>query len=169
MSQDPPNPIEPVIAVAGAGLKPRPEAMRPTGAAADRFHVDRALLGKRLGLTKLGVNVSRVPPGKAGVPFHNHRVNDEMFYVLSGHGELRLGPARHAVKAGDLIGCPAGGPETAHQLVNTGSEPLTYLAMSSELDPEICDYPDSNKVGIWVGDHAYMTRGNQPVDYWDGE
>ena len=161
--------ITPVVAVHDVETKPRPEAVRPRGAAAERFHVDRGHLGKRLGLTKLGVNVTRVPPGKAGVPFHSHRVNDEMFYILSGRGELRLGPARHPVQAGDLIGCPAGGPETAHQLINTGTEPLLYLAMSSELDPEICEYPDSNKVGLWAGDHAYMTRSNQPVDYWDGE
>ena len=161
--------ITPVVAVPGVEMKPRPEAVRPRGAVAERFHVERGHLGKRLGLTKLGVNVTRVPPGKTGVPFHSHRVNDEMFYILSGRGELRLGPARHPVQAGDLIGCPAGGPETAHQLINTGSEPLLYLAMSSELDPEICEYPDSNKVGVWAGDHAYMTRSNQPVDYWDGE
>jgi uncharacterized cupin superfamily protein len=161
--------ITPVVAVPGVEMEPRPEAVRPRGAAAERFHVERGQLGKRLGLTKLGVNVTRVPPGKAGVPFHSHRVNDEMFYILSGRGELRLGAARHPVQAGDLIGCPAGGPETAHQLINTGSEPLLYLAMSSELDPEICEYPDSNKVGVWAGEYAYLTRAGQAVDYWDGE
>jgi uncharacterized cupin superfamily protein len=162
-------PVTPVVSIDGLAFEPRPEAVRPRGAAAERFHVERGHLSQRLGLTKLGVNVTRVPPGKAGVPFHSHRVNDEMFYILSGRGELRLGAARHPVQTGDMIGCPAGGPETAHQLVNTGSEPLVYLAMSSELDPEICEYPDSNKVGVWAGDYAYMTRGNLPVDYWDGE
>jgi uncharacterized cupin superfamily protein len=169
MSQDPPNPIEPVIAVADVTMEPRPEAMRPTGAAAEKFHVERSFLTKRLGLKTLGVNVTRVAPGKTGYPFHSHRVNDELFYVIAGRGELRLGEARHPVKAGDLVGCPAGGPETAHQLINTGAEPLHYLSMSSELDPEVCEYPDSKKVGVWAGDYGYMTRGNQPVAYWDGE
>jgi uncharacterized cupin superfamily protein len=73
------------------------------------------------------------------------------------------------VKAGDVVGCPKGGPETAHQLVNTGSVPLLYLSMSSSLDHDVCDYPDSGKVGVWVDDYPYITRSNQPADYWDGE
>ncbi|MBK9136721.1 MAG: cupin domain-containing protein [Betaproteobacteria bacterium] len=97
-----------------------------------------------------------------------------MFLVLAGSGELRLGEARHAVKAGDLIGCPAGGPDTAHQLINTGTEELRYLAIGTSADPEICEYPDSGKVGAYhgrggAGDLYHMTRTADQRDYWDGE
>jgi uncharacterized cupin superfamily protein len=161
--------VTPVIAVDSLTFVPRPEAWRPTGAAADKFHVERAPLGERLGLSHLGLNVTRVAPGRTAYPFHSHRNNDELFYVLAGRGELRLGERRLAVNAGDVVGCPAGGPETAHQLINTGSEPLHYLSISSMLDPDICEYPDSNKVGVWGGKYVYITRSNQPADYWDGE
>jgi uncharacterized cupin superfamily protein len=124
-------------------------------------------------LTKLGINLTQVAPGCAGYPFHSHRVNDELFFILSGRGELRLGSARHAVKEGDVVGCPAGGPETAHQLINTGTEPLRYLSMSSNLDPEVCEYPDSDKIGVWAGEGEgalmHLTRRGAKVDYWDGE
>ena len=160
---------QPVISIHGLTLEPRPEAWLPKGPAADRFHVERAFLGERMGLTRLGLNVTRVAPGKTAYPFHSHRANDELFFIVSGRGELRLGEARHPVQPGDLVSCPLGGPETAHQLINTGSEPLLYLSMSSSIDPEICEYPDSNKVGAWSGDFVYITRGGQPVDYWDGE
>lgn len=159
----------PVVSIHGLTLEPRPEKWRPTGAAADKFHVERAFLGERMGLTTLGLNVTRVAPGKTAYPFHSHRANDELFFIVSGRGELRLGEKRHPVRAGDLVSCPLGGPETAHQIINTGSEPLDYLSISSNIDPEICEYPDSNKVGVWCGKYSYMTRGNQPVDYWDGE
>lgn len=160
---------QPVISVHGLAFENRPEAWQPTGAAARKFHVERASLSERLGLTTLGINVTRVAPGKTAYPFHSHRCNDELFFILSGVGELRLGSERHAVKAGDVIGCPLGGPETAHQLINTGAEPLQYLSLSSNLDPDICEYPDSAKVGVWSGDFMLMTRSNAPVDYWDGE
>jgi uncharacterized cupin superfamily protein len=159
----------PVIAVHGLELKPRSEAWQPKGAAAAKFHVERGSLTEPLGLTTLGINVTRIAPGKAAYPFHSHRCNDELFYILSGHGELRLGSERHPVKPGDVIGCPIGGPETAHQIVNTGTEPLHYLSIASNIDPDVCEYPDSKKLGVWAGEFAYITRGNNPVDYWDGE
>ena len=163
------NSLTPVISIDTLELQPRPEAWQPTGAAADKFHVERASLTERLGLTTLGINVTRVAPGKTAYPFHSHRCNDELFFILSGEGALRLGDVRHPVKAGDVIGCPIGDAETAHQLINNGTEPLHYLSMSSNLDPEVCEYPDSGKLGVWAGGLAYITRSDSPVDYWDGE
>lgn len=163
----------PVVALDSVELVPRPDEYLPTGPTKVRFDAARALLGPALGLTKIGVNVTQVAPGCAAYPFHSHRANDELFLVLAGSGVLRLGAARHAVKAGDLIACPAGGPETAHQLVNTGEQPLRYLALATTIDPEICEYPDSGKIGAYAGDDeqglAHLSRHDQAVDYWDGE
>ena len=49
-----------------------------------------------------------------------------MFFVLHGSGEVRIGEARYPIRAGDIIACPAGGKETAHQIINTGNEELRY-------------------------------------------
>ena len=78
---------------------------------------------------------------------------------------------------GHRIGCPVGGPETAHQLLNTGDEPLRYLAISSAFDPDICEYPDSGKVGAYCDGTdgnpksglMHLTRHADHKDYWDGE
>lgn len=32
-------------------------------------------------------------------------INEEMFFVLEGNGELRVGDATHPVRAGDIIAC----------------------------------------------------------------
>lgn len=165
---------QPVIRVADLKLTPRPDEWLPQGAAAARFDARTARVAGDLGLRLLGCTVTEVKAGCTAYPYHSHRANDELFYILAGTGELRLGSERHPVRAGDLVGCPTGGPQTAHQLINTGTEPLRYLAISTRSDPEVCEYPDSGKVGAYCGKDdqtglMHVTRAADEVDYWLGE
>lgn len=164
---------EPVISLHKLQLEPRPEAHKPPADANGRFECRRAFLRKRLGLSKIGCNVTAVAPGHTAYPYHSHRANDELFLILAGEGELRLGAARHPVREGDLIGCPAGDKTTAHQLINTGTTDLRYLAISTLIDPEIAEYPDSGKIGSWAGDGEgalmHLSLEADAVDYWHGE
>lgn len=164
----------PFISLHALELAPRPPEDLPSDpATAARFDCSQVRLGKLLGLSKIGVNVTAVKPGKAAYPFHSHRGNDELFFILAGSGVLRLGTERHEVKQGDLIGCPAGDASTAHQLINTGSSELRYLAVSTLVDPEICEYPDSGKIAAYHGRSdaglAHSSREADAADYWDGE
>lgn len=102
----------------------------------------------------LGVSRTRVPPGRACVPFHDHRHEDEVFYILEGRGIFRYGdePMRE-VGPGDCIACPAGTGQ-AHQLANPFSEELVYLAIGRYDPNEICTYPDNGKLlvrGVGIG------------------
>ena len=54
--------------------------------------------------------------------------SDELFIILEGEGTYRFGDESYPVKAGDVLGAPAGGSETAHQIINTGTVPLRYFA-----------------------------------------
>lgn len=137
-------------------------------------------LSAKIGAQKLGYNLTVVPPGKRAFPRHSHRVNEEMFFVLDGEGELRVGDARYPLKRGDVVACPPGGPETAHQIVNTSaSEELKYLAVSTKLSPEVVDYPDSAKTGVYAEfppgpdgkpqGMRFLTRAGASLDYWEGE
>jgi hypothetical protein len=58
------NTPHPVLSVHSLDMEQCPEARRPSGAAAAKFHVERAPLTERLGLTTLGINVTCVAPGK---------------------------------------------------------------------------------------------------------
>ena len=87
--------------------------------------------GKLLGLSNLGVSYNEVPPGKSSCPFHNHHVEDELFIVLEGEGTYRFGTGSFSFKAGDVLGAPAGGRDTAHQIINTGAGPLRSAARPS--------------------------------------
>ncbi|MBL8327074.1 MAG: cupin domain-containing protein [Rubrivivax sp.] len=114
---------------------------------------------------RLGMNLSRVPPGRSGCPFHAHAREDEVFYVLSGRGLFRYGAEVMEVGPGDCIACPAG-TGIAHQLANPFDEDLVYLGVGLNDGHEVCTYPDSGKV---------MVRSLQRVglleatDYMQGE
>jgi uncharacterized cupin superfamily protein len=60
----------------------------------------------------------------------------------------------------------------AHQIINTGTGPMRYLAVSTRADLDVCEYPDSGKV---VSDQPgrpgmrAMFRGGGDADYYDGE
>ena len=134
----------------------------------------RALFSKSIGARKLGYNFSELPPGKAQCPFHSHREEEEMFLVLDGEGELRFGDQRFKIRKHDVIACPTGDATVAHQIINTGTVPLRYLALSNLSDTEICEYPDSNKVGVFVAASdtpglRKMFHGEASVDYYDRE
>lgn len=96
---------------------------------------------------RLGVNLSRVPPGRSACPFHAHAREDEVFFVLSGRGVFRYGDTLQEIRPGDCIACPAG-TGIAHQLANPFDEDLVYLAIGPNDPHEVCTYPDSGKVMV---------------------
>ena len=158
-----------IINIAERELQPRPPQFAPTGPAAERYDARVAFISGKIGAKKLGYNVTAVPPGKRAFPFHSHRVQEEMFYVIEGTGELRIGAERYPIRPGDVIACPTGGPETAHQIINTGKSELKYLAVSTKESPDICEYPDSGKIAGFADSLRFVMRGDQQVGYWEGE
>jgi uncharacterized cupin superfamily protein len=134
----------------------------------------RAQFSDGIGARKLGYNLTVLPPGKAQCPFHNHHGEEEMFLILEGTGELRFGAERYPIRAHDVIACPTGGQEVAHQIINTGTVDLRYLAVSNVVDIETCEYPDSGKIMIGSGQRGQpglwkMFRAESHVTYYDGE
>ncbi|HEX9330054.1 MAG TPA: cupin domain-containing protein [Reyranella sp.] len=139
------------------------------------FQAKLGRAGPLLGLKRLGCSLTVVPPGKRAWPFHRHHVADELFYIVSGSGEVRLDDQTLAVRAGDLIADPAG--TEAHQIINTSASELRYLAISDIGTVDIIEYPDSAKVGVAAGVKdgdlsraSYKAMGRiTPADYFDGE
>lgn len=167
----------PVLNVDDVELRESPVPI-PEGLRGKFGGVKMALIASKIGAQKLGYNLTVVPPGRRAFPFHSHRVNEEMFFVLEGTGELRFGAEVFPVRKGDVIACPPSGPEAAHQIINTGEGELRYLAVSTKLSPEIADYPDSSKFGVLaqVTDEngeptsfRFLGRADQSMGYWDDE
>jgi len=135
----------------------------------------RQRVGAQIGAQKLGYSFFNVPPGKAAFPYHTHSGNEEMIYIIDGEAILRLGKEELPVAAGTVIACPPGA-EYPHQLVNTGNKKLRYLVVSTMEFPDICEYPDSNKIGAYataavgaqVGLRALYVK-DRNVNYYEGE
>ena len=122
---------------------------------------------------QLGASVDILPPGKRSCPYHLHHAQEEMFIVIEGSGTLRVAGELLPITAGDVLFLPAG-PEYPHQIINTSDAALHYLSIGTTQTPEICEYPDSNKHGVWVdrGDTTVFEarhRQGGDVDYWEGE
>ena len=133
-----------------------------------------ASISDKIGAEKLGYNISVCPPGKSVCPFHSHRVNEEMFFILEGEGILRFGDQEYPLKRHDFVACPPGGREVAHQMINTGKVDLKYLALSTKIREEVCEYPDSNKVGVYIGHYPHFEyrkifKADSDVHYGHGE
>jgi uncharacterized cupin superfamily protein len=144
----------------------------------EKFSARIGSFAKTLGLEKLGCMLTVVPAGRSAFPYHVHHANDEMFLILQGSGEYRFGNKTYPIKAGDVVSAPAGGPEVAHQIINTGSEEMRYLGISTTLWPEAVEYPESNKFAVWSrphpsGDRAklglrFIGRREMSSNDWDG-
>ncbi|MGF6754840.1 cupin domain-containing protein [Paraburkholderia sp. GAS42] len=171
------TPTHPVVNIADVELLPRPPGFAPTGAAAERYDAKVGFIGPRIGAKQLGYNITAISPGKRAFPFHNHLANEEMFFVLAGTGEIRIGDRTFPITPGDVIACPAGGKDTAHQIVNTGPDELRYLAVSTRVSPEIAEYPDAGSFGVLAerpsgsdgqpGMLMFIGREGEGLGYWE--
>jgi mannose-6-phosphate isomerase-like protein (cupin superfamily) len=72
-------------------------------------------------LTEIGHNCWR--PRLDGPP-HKHNDKDQIFYITSGVGKVKLGNEIYDVKKGNIAYVPAG---LVHQTITTGDEPLCYM------------------------------------------
>ncbi len=136
-------------------------------------------MANQIGAEQIGCRLMIVPPGKRGYPYHNHRANEEMFYIIEGTGTYRFGTKEYSLKRGDLVSAPAGGKDTAHQIINDSESPLKYLAISTMKHPDVIEYPETGKLGIVAGKapgekdrkdqliHFSMLK--EGVEYWEGE
>jgi mannose-6-phosphate isomerase-like protein (cupin superfamily) len=83
----------------------------------------RTLFGGPEGTTdSLTAGITEMAPG-GWLGVHRHSPA-EIYYVLSGHGSVRVGDEEHAVAAGSAVFIPG---DLEHGIRNTGREHLRFL------------------------------------------
>jgi uncharacterized cupin superfamily protein len=129
-----------------------------------------ARVGARLGAELLGGSLYELEPGDRLWPYHTHHANEEWLLVLRGEPTLRTPEGECVLAEGDVV-CFRRGAGGAHQVANRTGAPIRVLILSTLIQPDVVEYPDSGKVGARnaAGERILLSRPGPTLDYWDGE
>lgn len=75
--------------------------------------------------TKLSIAIFRYEPGQIG-PCHKHKKETEVYYILKGHGTLRLDKEIVKLHEGTIVYIP---PGVEHETKNNSKKELEFLAI----------------------------------------
>jgi uncharacterized cupin superfamily protein len=106
---------------------------------------EKRALGDALGLTKVGVNLTTLGPGKESSMRHYHTHEDELVFVLEGEVVLHTDDGEQVLTAGMCAGFPAGSTD-GHHLVNRSDRVARYLEISNRDPADGASYPDVDLV-----------------------
>jgi uncharacterized cupin superfamily protein len=137
------------------------------------FRCLRARIGRQAGTERLGASLWALPVGQAAYPYHWHYTEEELILVLEGDPLLRTPSGERRLARGELASFPRG-ERGAHQIINDTDREVRFLALSTQGEPDIVMYPESEKVGVFErrpeGGGLYkLFRLEDEVDYWEGE
>jgi len=93
------------------------------------------------GLTEFGVSHVVLKPGAWSSQRHWHSAEDELVYILEGELVLVTEDGEQVVRAGLVVGFPAGQPN-GHHLINRSDKVARFLAIGSRVRGDECTYPD---------------------------
>jgi uncharacterized cupin superfamily protein len=122
---------------------------------------EKRALGDPLGLTKIGINHTTLPPGKESSMRHWHSHEDEFIFVLSGEVVVKTDAVEQVLGPGMCAGFPAsadGKTGDGHQLINRSHEPAVYLEISNRDKADQAFYPDVDLHFNGDGAKAMFTR-----------
>lgn len=128
-------------ALDSATVPPRSTSLYPEPFRSRVLPREKRALGDPLGLTKVGINLTTLLPGKESSMRHFHTREDEFVYVLEGEVVLRTDEGEQVLGPGACAGFPAGA-RNGHQLVNRSERPARYLEISNRDPEDRAEYPD---------------------------
>ena len=113
---------------------------------------EKRALGDACGLTRIGINLTTLLPGKESSMRHWHTHEDEFVFVLEGEVVLRTTAGEQVLKAGECAGFPAG-REDGHQFINRSDQPVRYLEVSNRDAQDMAHYADAAVDLVWNAPH----------------
>ena len=102
---------------------------------------EKRALGDAFGLSKIGVNLTTLPPGKESAMRHWHTAEDELIYVVEGELILRTDDGEQRLLPGMCVGFRAG-DTNGHHLINRSDRPARYLEVSNRDPADAARYND---------------------------
>lgn len=136
------------------------------------YRAGAMMISQALGAKETSLRLFELRPGESLCPYHYEYV-EEWLLLLSGELDLRSPEGTERLPSGAVVCFPAG-PEGAHKVTTPaeGAEPALFVMFSSQREPSVSVYPDSDKIGVWVpggNDNVMLHRASGNVPYYDGE
>jgi uncharacterized cupin superfamily protein len=107
-------------------------------------------LGDLFGLTRFGVNLTRLAPLAVSSLRHAHTQQDEFVYVLQGSPTLHTDEGFTQLHPGMCAGFKAG-TGNAHCLINRTTQEVIYLEIGDRTPGDEGSYPDDDLKAVLVG------------------
>ena len=95
----------------------------------------------------LGASIWELQPGGSQFVYHFHHGSEELILVLRGEPIVRLHDGDRQLREGDVVPLPRG-PAGGHQVRNQGTEVVRILIVSTNVRPDVAEYPQTGKVGL---------------------
>jgi uncharacterized cupin superfamily protein len=128
----------------------------------ERELVSTRIVGQRAGAEMLGASVYDLQPGGRQADLHVHYRNEELIVVLAGRPTLYTLEGSCELATGEVVACLTG-RRGAHRLENETDELARVLIVSTNLMPEVIEYPERpNGGGVFVMTEAPYTGA--PLD-----
>lgn len=143
------------VAIEAATAPPRVKASNYPAPFAARFAGrEKRPLGEPFGLTRFGVNLTRLAPGAASALRHAHSEQDEFVYVLEGEPTLVTDAGETPLRPGMCAGFKAGSGD-AHHLVNRTDRDVVYLEVGDRTPGDRVAYPDDDLAAVLGPDGSW--------------
>jgi uncharacterized cupin superfamily protein len=110
-------------------------------------------MSQEAGLSRSGVSLIRIAPGKQSFVYHLHYREEEWLYILAGRGVALIDGAEYEMGSGDFVAFPT--PSVAHNMSNPFDDELVYLSGGEHLRYEVADFPELQRRMVRMG--AEMT------------
>ncbi len=91
----------------------------------DRSKIREIMAPRNSIITKQSLAEAVVPVGSA-TDEHYHKNSEEIYFVLSGVGEIRVNGESASVRVGDAVALP---PGSVHKIWNRGDSDLVFLCI----------------------------------------
>ncbi|WP_354298080.1 cupin domain-containing protein [Phenylobacterium koreense] len=94
-----------------------------------------ASLGRRLGLTRIGIHHVRLPPGRRTSYPHAESAEEEFVFVVQGRPDAWIDGELHPLMPGDSVAFPAG-TGICHTFLNNTEEEVRLIVVGEKRKPE---------------------------------
>ncbi len=105
----------------------------------------RKVLGDALGLTQIGINLTRLAPGAISALRHWHTGEDEFVFVVSGEPTLVCDSGEQLLGPGHVAGFPAGSGD-GHRLENRTDAEVEFLEIGTRATADRVHYTEDDLI-----------------------